>query len=168
MAFVRYKQVGKHTYISLEERYREGGKVKSRFLRSLGRVAGDMQTAKRMRRLSDEDYMYIKAELSAERAAQWQMKHMGELAEDRNERLAREKHQAVEKQLGVSIPMQPEQPKEVDKWAVPEAPTTAAPTTAPDTTSPTTPDFGSPSPDVGQEGNSEGNAAGSGEGDKGE
>lgn len=38
MAFIRTKIVNGRVYRSLEERYREGGKVKSRYIRSLGDV----------------------------------------------------------------------------------------------------------------------------------
>ncbi len=36
MAFIRTRTVNGRKYRSLEERYREGGKVKSRYIRSLG------------------------------------------------------------------------------------------------------------------------------------
>src|SRR4051812_26649178 len=60
MAFTRYKVINGRVYVSLEERYREGRKVKSRYLRSLGsfiqRQSGSAGEVQEMRAMENQFY----------------------------------------------------------------------------------------------------------------
>jgi hypothetical protein len=118
MAFFRIvlRSNGKR-YLYKEERFRQGGKVKSRS-RSLGPVDGGGGKLKRRmggldaflsaQRLSSEDRALAVAEREAARTEQYQRDHFGETASERAERergeLLTKLHEAYGLKLGPSNP----------------------------------------------------------------
>lgn len=146
MAFVRIvtRANGKR-YLYKEERFRQGGKVKSRS-RSLGPIDGGGRKLKRGRegllaflhaqRLSPEDRALAVAEREAARTEQYQREHFGETASERAEReraefLAR-LHEAYGLKLGPSNPT-PAEPQVVAQATAEtkEGPAEAGPVDAP-------------------------------------